>query len=455
MLRKLLAVLLAAVMTLSLAACVAPAATPSTSADAETEAEDETPEAEADAEAEETGDVTDYGGITLTFMNSKPEISDEMEAIVKGWADQHNVKIEFYETSNPTDTLTQKYAAGDGPILAVVDSTQIVEMGEEKMLPLDGAEWEGETNLGWYVNGKLYGMPLTVESQCLIVNKKAVEETLGREFDKTQYTTTETFGALLAELREKGMENPIIMMSESWSMCGHLFAQMMNFQDGTAQGCFDFVDYIKDGGDAFDNEMFKNQVKIYQLYSEYNINKADPLAAVYDLNCSYLVDGEAAFMSNGTWGWPDLAAMGANVEDYEIMSHPIDNDLTGRVQASATKFIVIDNTIATPEQQEAAKEFLNYLTMTDEGQKALVENCGIVSAFSNNPYAPADPVNTSLAKDYMATGMTVNTVPFGAPSDFRTTMEPYIQKLVTGLGTDRELADALNEYWRTHEPNGR
>ena len=55
----------------------------------------------------------------------------------------------------------------------------------------------------------------------------------------------------------------------------------------------------------------------------------------------------------------------------------------------------------------------------------------------------------------MATGKTVNTVPFGAPSDFRTTMEPYIQKLVTGLGTARELADALNEYWRSHEPNGR
>ena len=469
MLRKLLAALLAVVMVLSLAACTAPAATPSADAqEAEPEKEDAAPaeeEAEAPAEedaeapaeedAEATGDAKDYGGITLTFMNSKPEISDEMEAIVKGWADQHNVKIEFYETSNPTDTLTQKYAAGDGPILAVVDATQIVEMGEEKMLPLDGAEWEGETKLGWYVNGKLYGMPLTVESQCLIVNKKAVEETLGREFDKTQYTTTETFGALLAELREKGMENPIIMMSESWSMCGHLFAQMMNFQDGTAQGCFDFVDYIKDGGDAFDNEMFQNQVRIYELYSEYNINKADPLAAVYDLNCSYLVDGEACFMSNGTWGWPDLAAMGADVNDYEIMSHPIDNDLTGRVQASATKFIAIDNTIATPEQQEAAKDFLNYLTMTDEGQKALVENCGIVSAFTNNPYAPADPVNTSLAVDYMATGKTVNTVPFGAPSDFRTTMEPYIQKLVTGLGTARELADALNEYWRSHEPNGR
>ena len=460
--RKLLALILAAVMVFSLVACTAPAAEPANNAsEAEKDTEAEPAEEAGDAEEGEAAEegnaegVVDYNGITLTFMNSKPEISEEMEAIVKGWAAERNINIEFYETSNPTDTLTQKYAAGDGPILAVLDSTQITEMGEEKMLPLDGAEWESQTNLAWYVNGKLYGMPLTVESQCLVVNKKAVEETLGREFDKTQYTTTEAFEGLLAELREKGMENPMILLSESWSMCGHLFAQMMNFQDGTAAGAFAFVDAIKDGGDCFDNDLFQNQMKIYEIYSEYNINKADPLAAVYDLNCSYLVDGEAAFMSNGTWVWPDLAAMGANVDDFEIMSHPIDNDLTGRVQASATKFIAIDNTIATPEQQAAAKDFLNYLTMTDEGQKAIVENCGIVSAFTNNPYAPADPVNTSLAVDYMSTGKTVNTVPYGAPSDFRTTMEPYIQKLVTGVGTARELADALNEYWQTHEPNGR
>ena len=92
MLRKLLAALLAVVMVLSLAACTAPAATPSVDAqEAETEKEDAAPaeeEAEAPAEedaeapaeedAEATGDAKDYGGITLTFMNSKPDISDEM-----------------------------------------------------------------------------------------------------------------------------------------------------------------------------------------------------------------------------------------------------------------------------------------------------------------------------------------------------------------------------------------
>lgn len=456
--KRFIGVLLVSVMIVSLAACGAKTQeAPDVGADSkveETKAGANTGSA-GKADSGETGATTDYNGITLTFMNSKPEITGELEEIVKGWASNHNVVVEFYESSDPTGTLTQKYAAGDAPILAILDSTQINEMAEEKMLPLDGEEWVSQTDLGCYVNGKLYGMPLTVESQCLIVNKKAVEKVLGREFDKTKYTTTETLEALFAELREKGMENPMILLSESWSMCSHLFAQMMNFQDGTSKGAFAFVDDIKAGKDCFDNPLFQNQIKIFNLYAEYNINKADPLAAVYDLNCSYLVDGEAAFMSNGTWVWPDLAAMGADVNAFEIMSHPIDNDLTGRVQASATKFIAVDNTNATAEQQAAAKEFLNFLTMTDEGQKALTEKCGIVSAFKNNPYSPADPVNTSLAVDYMSKGKTVNIVPYGPPSDYRKTLESYVQKVVTGAGTARELADAINAYWQTHEPNGR
>ena len=402
-------------------------------------------------------EIVDYGGITLTFMNSKPEITEELKGIVDEWAAARNVKVEFYETSTPGDTLTQKYAAGDAPTLAVVDSAQIVEMGKEKMLPLDGEPWVNDTSLGWFVDGKLLGMPLTVESQCLVVNKKALEAVLGREFDKTQYTTTETFEGLLKELREKGMENPMILLSEPWSIAGHLFGQMMHFQDGTPAGCYKFVDDIKAGKDCFENEMFQNEMEIFRIYKEYNINKADPLAAVYDLNCAYLVEGkEAVIMSNGTWVWPDLAAMGADNEGFEIMSHPINNpDLTGRVYAGATKFLVIDNTVATEAQQAAAKDFLIYLTMTDEGRKAIVERCGIVSGFTTNPYAPADPVNTSLATDYIAKGLTVNSAPFGAPSNFASSLTAFIQKLVANQGTERELADALNAYWKDNEPLGR
>lgn len=451
---RVLATLLTLSMAVSLAACGG--STGSSTAETAT-TENQTEDAATEDVAEETSaDTTNYGGITLTFMNSKPEISDALEEIATTWGDAHGVTFEFYDSSNPSDTLAQKYAAGDGPILAVVDSQNIVDMAEEKMLPLDDEEWVSHTTLAKEQNGKVYGWPFTVESQCIVVNKTAVEETLGREFNKDEYKTTEEFEALMQELRDNGMENPVAMLSEEWSMCGHIFYQQFNFQDGTSQGAFDYVDRIKAGEDPADDPLFQNQIEIYRILAEYNINKADPLAAVYDLNCTYLADGDAAFMPNGTWVWPDLEELVDDSTEFEIMSYPIDkDDLNGRVQAAATKWITVDNTIATEDQQAAAKEFLNYLAMDDEGQKAVVEKCGIVSAFDNNPYAPADPVNTSLAVDYVSQGLIVNTLPFGYPSDHRSTMAPYVQKLVTGVGTARELADAMIEYWATAEPSGR
>lgn len=241
--RKVIATLMTVMLTASLAACGSQDAAADNSADAESApaveesapaesvASEETP-----AEAADGGEETDYGGITLTFMNSKPEISDALEEVAKTWGDAHGVTFEFYDTDNPSDTLAQRYAAGDAPVLGVVDSANIVDYAEEMMLPLDGEEWLSYTTLAKDQNGVVYGWPFTVESQCIVVNKTAVENALGREFDKTQYTTTENFEALLAELRENGMENPVAMLSEEWSMCGHLFYQQVQFPGRNGAG---------------------------------------------------------------------------------------------------------------------------------------------------------------------------------------------------------------------------
>lgn len=78
---------------------------------------------------------------------------------------------------------------------------------------------------------------------------------------------------------------------------------------------------------------------------EDNINKNDPLAADYDLNASYLAEGEAAFWLNGSWAWPDTEEYVDGSMEYGIMHYPINGDFTsvGRLNANATKFIAIDN----------------------------------------------------------------------------------------------------------------
>lgn len=446
--KKYLALLMAIAMVLSMAACgdTQSDTTATTAAAAATTA------ANAEAPAEEG---TNYNGLTLTMMNTKPEITDAIENLAKTWGDAHGVTFEIYESSNPNDTLTQKYQSGDAPVIGIVDSGNIPVFAEEHMLPLDGEEWLEYTTMAASVNGKVYGFPLTVESQCIVVNKTAVEANIGREFDPAEYATPDTFAALLEEMRANGMENPVIILPDVWSMCGHDFYTIYNSQDGTSVGAFKLVDDIKAGKDIYDDPVFTEHMSLMvDVMKEYNINKEDPLNADHDMSILELAEGNAAFLLNGSWTWAELDKFEAT-DEFVIMGYPTTTACSGMVQASPTKYAVIDNTVATEEQQAAAKEFLNWLAMDDEGQKGLVNDCGMVVAFTNNPYTPSDDVNMSLM-ECIAEGKTFNFDPFNFPSDYRNTIAPTIQKIMADEGaTSRDLADVINEYWQTAEPIGR
>lgn len=59
---------------------------------------------------------------------------------------------------------------------------------------------------------------------------------------------------------------------------------------------------------------------------------------------------------------------------------------------------MIDAEQSTPEQQEAAKAFVNWLVYSDNGQKMLVEDAAVIPACKNNTYEALDP----LGKDIQA-----------------------------------------------------
>ena len=462
--KKALALIMAVTMAASLAACGSDTATESTPAAAEPEstvAEEAAPAEDTEAAAEGTEeaaaeDATDYGGITLTMMNSKPEIQEALEAVTAEWGAAHNVTFEVYETDSPADMLAQRYAAGDPPVLAIVDPGQVTEMGEERFLDLSGEDWvaDGGDTMGTKVNDVLYGFPLCVEAPGMVYNKTAIENITGEEFVPENYTSPETFEELLATLREGGMENPVILNQEDWSLGGHLFgSNIYTFQDGTAEGSYAFVEEIKGGADVMENEMFQNLFQDYDIFIEYNINKDDPLAADYDLNASYIAEGEAAFWINGTWVWPDMSTYVDGTMDYGVMPIPKTNaDMQGKIYAFASKQIAIDKEVATEEQQAAAKDFLNWLVYSEEGQSALVNDLEIVVAFTNNPNEPTNPVNAVL-KTYIDAGLTVDNAPFTTPTDHTSVLAPHMQAYLAGQETIEDIAAALTEYWQTHDPS--
>lgn len=423
--------------------------------DAAADAGQETDAADTEA-AGESEEAVDYGGITLSFMNSKPELQDALEEITSEWGTAHNVEFVVYKTDAPADTLAQKYAAGDAPTLAIVDPGNITEMGEEKFLALADEKWvaDGGDALGTKVNGVLYGFPLCVEAPGMIYNKTAIEEILGKDFVAADYATPDTFKALLEELRAGGMEDPVILNSETWSLGGHLFGNLYQYQPGgDAESAYAFVKDLKSGTPVSENAAFKDLITDFEMFIEYNINKQDPLAADYDLNASYLAEGEAAFWINGTWVWPDMEPYVDGSMDYGVMPIPItDSELSGNLWSFASKCIVIDKETATEDQQAAAKDFLHWLVYTEEGQDALVNKCAIVVAFTNNPLPPTNPVNVSL-KTYIDAGNTHENSPFTTPTDHTNVIAPHMQAYMAGQETAEDLAKTVEEYWQTHDPS--
>ena len=394
--------------------------------------------------------------VSITLMNSKPEITAAMQAAADKFGAAYNVKIEITETSNPGETLTTRYNSGDAPTISVVDIANVKDLAREgKIADLGDQPWAaiGGKDMGAVINDVLYGMPLTIEAKANLINKTAIEKITGEPFDPLKYQTKEDFEALLKQLREGGMENPVIINKEDWSIGSHFTQYFYGIQDGTIAGAEAFIERVRAGEEKFiDNPVFNACMDMFDLYMEYNINKQDPLSADYDLNASYLAEGEAAFWINGTWAWPNLAPFAVEGQEYSIMHMPVSAGAQGKLLAQATKYIVVDKTYASEEQQEAAKKFLNWLIYTADGQNAMINDCGMVTAFTNIELPPSNPFNVGL-KEYIDKGLTFEAVTY-LPSDHRSavggaTMQAYLN----GAKTREEVGAAFDAYWAAHEVN--
>ena len=425
--------------------------TETTAAETSSEAaSSEAASSEAESKDEQAG--ASLEGVKITMMNSKPELEDAFNEAAKEFQDATGVEMEIYTTDKPGEAIAQKYAAGDPATLMLCDYPNVMDIAAEKLLDLSDEKWvaDGGDALGAKLDGKLYGFPFCVEAFGLLYNKTAIENIIGKEFNPDDYQTLDEFKTLLDELKAGGMETPVILNSEDWSIGQHFIQYTYKMQTGKKEDAQKLFEDVKAGNATFeDNAVFNAVFDTLDVLIDDNINKADPLAADYDLNASYLAEGEAAFWLNGSFAWPDTKEYVDGSMEYGIMAYPVNGDFpsVGKINANATKFFAIDNVKATPEQQEAAKEFLNWLVYDEAGQKVLVEKCEIVPAFTNITLDLTNDFNKGV-KSYVDQGRTNEYVPI--PSDHRSSLAAYMQKYLAGEIDRTEVAKQMDEFWKTH-----
>lgn len=403
------------------------------------------------------GNDTAKKNVEITLLNSKGEIQEGLEVIAERFEEKTGIAVEVMACASgesPFQKISSMYSAGNPPTLAILDPTDVEALAEEKAIDLSDEEWIKEMNdLTAKINGKVYSFPLCIEGRGIIYNKTAIEKTLGKEFDPASINSYDSLKAIFEELKAAGMEYPIVVSKEDWSLGAHQLQYVYETKDG-AEGWKEVLDQLKKGElKLADYDRFNQFVDTFDLLKENNINNPEPLAATYEQDPIYFADGEAAFWFNGSWAWPNIVEAGGEEGEYGFIPYVLGNDtsdfVNNQLQASASKQIMIDKEKATEEQVEAAKEFLNYLVYDEEGQKGLVEECAIIPVAANNKFEPSDPLGQSI-KQAVSNNTVFNAAAI-VPGDHWSVLGAEMQKYLAGQCTKDELAAAIEKYWTSQE----
>lgn len=394
-------------------------------------------------------------GTSITLLNSKAEIQTALVEMSAEFEKKSGVHVEVMPVTDgdsPYTKVVSLYNSGTPPTLSILDTTDVIALAEEKAADLSNEPWIAEAE-GYIteVNGKVYSFPLCIEGRGIIYNQKAIEETLGESFDPSSLHTLDDFVALLDRLVAAGMEKPISVAMEDWSLGAHQLQYIYETYDGTSDGAAEAIEKIKSGElDLHTYDRMSQFLDMFDVLKKYNVAKGDPLGADYDEMAIDLVDGKTAFWFNGNWAWPNMEEADAEKDDaYGFLPYFMNNDpddfVNQKIQASPSKQIMLDGVVATEAQQAAAKEFLNWIVYSEIGQQMLVKTCSIIPPFKNNPYEPLDPLSRDIY-NHVQDGTAFNASAI-VPNDHWAVLGAAMQKYLADRSDRTELIQSINDYW--------
>ena len=384
----------------------------------------------------------------LTVFNSKSEIQTQFEEEATAYSDAAGVDMTVTMSNEPVIThMGTKYSSNDPYVLSMVDAKDIYSLTPEHGIDLADLDAAADTDYAIEIDGKVAALPFCVEARGVMYNKTAIEDITGEEFDPASVATLDDFKALLDKLVEGGMEAPVAIMSEDWSLAAHYIAQVVEEQEDPEA----YVQALCAGeGDIINNEKFNSLMDTFDVLMEYNYAK--DAAATADRNTSedMLAWGDVAFMFGGNWDW-SLIVQSESDSEMGMMPVPqnTDDGTNEKLVGGGSKYFFIDSSVSE-EQQQAAKDFLNWMAKDADGQDFITNKCALISPYKSNTLDVADPLSVCV-KAYADAGSLIDNYLF-FPDDHITMVGASMQKYLGGKIDRQGLADELTEYWKGATP---
>lgn len=437
MLKKLIALILACAMISSFAACSGGNTASSGSSQA------------AAGSTAQTGEKT-----KITILGT---IKDEIAEPFKQEMEEYNKSQDKYEISSiPLDgtamqKLTTLYASGNAP--TIFASGQEASTFKDKLLDLSTLDQVKQAQPGttelMTSNGKVYGMPVTVEAFGILYNKKVADKAVGGTFDPSTINTQDALKDLLAKIEKTGVSADRVS-GVDWSLGAHMTNLMFAAQSNSLEKNLQFMDDLKNGkADLVNNKVYNGWLDTLDILLANNASKKSPLSPTYDDDVLAFAKEKTGLWFQGNWAFPMISKANSSA-DVGILPFPVSNNPSdyGNTQISvgASLYFCVDASQASKEQQAGAVDFLNWFFASKTGQDYYVNKLNFIPAYKNITATPSDSLS-KMVVDYMNEGKTLSWINMYYPGDGVTSLGAIMQKYVAGKVDRQGLAKELQTYW--------
>lgn len=342
------------------------------------------------------GQSDDSGGsesvqepITLTYLTTVieyPKYEQEINAVLHKTHPNINVEIEHI-ADNYEAVLKTKIASGNPPDIFAwqgylakepfVQAEQVIDLSNDGFQDLIYSNFL-ESGMS---DGKLYGIPTTVQTSGLLYNKDAFKEAGIAEPPRT---VTELKSAI-EKLNNAGITPFTSALKEQWVNYQWFWYAQSPFISDMKQ----WYDDMFAGTGTFRNDRTDAMFELYDLI--YANSTANPLSTDFSTMCYQLGTGEAAMAIQGEWS--SVMALKVNPDaNLGMTGLPLSEDPDeATILSDVAEVLYVSS---GSKNQEAAKAFLKFM-LSKEGAEV---TCGIRQTGSPSTANPEIDLNP-FAKD--------------------------------------------------------
>jgi len=423
--KKLLAILLAMCMILSMAACSA------NNTPEETEAGTKPAIQGAGATNEDPVEVE------LNIMMSFPQYMEQWETYAaqfeaKMLAEENTkvtVNLEMPSSDQYDSVLQTRLTGDDAPDLFTIQANNIATYTKAGYLAdLTGTEGVGkvyENALNTVtVDGKIMALPIESTAWSVLYNKDMFEDA-GVEIPETLSELEDVCEALTA----KGYTPFMLAFQEQWVPQLMTAVTLGGLTTGTDSDCLERM-YANEGSYEEVREIFN----VINLIMQNGTKRAMEQGS--EAGAADFANGAAAMFVQGTW--ISSTVMGTNPDmNMGVFGLPVNEDPNcSRINLSTSTVLCVS---ADTENADLAMKFLNYV-MDDTDSSALFQACGFNPIASCHEYEMAAYVQEAYA--YVAEGRAYQDLVL--PSSVTDEQGKLLQELYVGTVTVDQIIERLD-----------